>query len=407
MTATDAVIAARQSYGRLLALLASRTGDVASAEDALADAFAQALETWPKRGVPSSPEAWLMTVARNRQLDVWRSASVQTRVELAEEDFEQMYACDTDRDMIPDERLKLMFVCAHPAIDPTLRAPLMLQTVLGIDASVIGQAFLVPESAMAQRLVRVKRKIRDAAIPFHTPSQSDMPERLESVLEAVYGAYSIGWSDTLSADKGDDSLAGESRYLANLLAHLMPDQPEVLGLASYVSLASARSQARFDSLGRFVPLDEQDTGLWDVKQIEWGERLLVRAQAMNSVGRFQLEAAIQSVHTHRAKRGTTDWPSLALLYEGLMRIAPSAGTAVARAVAIGQANGPQAGLVALDAQFTTQATAFQPAWVARAHLLFLQHRFAEAIAALDEAIRLTTDSRIRAHLRRKRASYMN
>ncbi len=408
MQAAEAVIAARHSYGRLLALLASRSGDVASAEDALAEAFAQALETWPKNGVPKNPQAWLMTVAKNRQLDVWRSAGEQTRADLTEEAIEQMFSADTgpDPDDIPDDRLKLMFVCAHPAIDPALRAPLMLQTVLGIDAKVIGPAFLVPEMAMAQRLVRVKRKIRDAAIPFQTPSQSDMPERLESVLEAVYGAYSIGWSDTELAGSNDDSLAEESIFLANLLAHLLPDEPEVLGLASFVSLASSRRQARFDPQGKFVPLDEQDPRSWDLKRIEWGERLLIRAQSMNSIGRFQLEAAIQSVHTNRARSGITDWQSLALLYEGLMQLAPSVGTAVARAIAVGHSSSPAQGLSALDAGIAASNKSFQPAWVARAHLLFLGKHYTQAVEAIDEAIRLTSDSRFRSHLLLKRSDYL-
>jgi predicted RNA polymerase sigma factor len=414
MQVTEAVIAARHSYGRLLALLAARSGDLAGAEDALAEAFAQALETWPENGVPKNPEAWLMTVAKNRQLDVWRSAAERTRVDLTEEAIDQTIeqtiemtmAPDVDRDAIPDERLKLMFVCAHPAIDAALRAPLMLQTVLGIDAQVIGAAFLVPGSAMAQRLVRVKRKIREAGIPFQTPSQSDMPERLESVLEAVYGAYAIGWSDTQLSGNTDDSLAEESRFLANLLAHLMPDEPEVLGLASYVSLASARRQARFDSEGRFVPLADQDTRLWDAKKIEWGERLLLRARSMKVIGRFQLEAAIESVHTSRLRTGTTDWPSLALLYEGLMRISPNLGAAVARAVAVGHSVSPAQGLAALEAGFANEKDTFQPVWVARAHLHFLARQYDQAVAAIDQAIRLTTDSKLNAHLQLKRASYL-
>jgi predicted RNA polymerase sigma factor len=336
---TQALVSARQSYGRLLALLASRSGDLAGSEDALAEAFAQAVETWPRpdKGVPSNPEAWLMAVAKNRQLDVWRSAAHQTSVPLIEEEIEDVLVTDVDHDAIPDERLKLLFVCAHPAIDSALRAPLMLQTVLGIEADAIGAAFLVPTATMAQRLVRVKRKIKDAGIPFETPSQSDMPARLESVLEAIYGAYSIGWQDWLGmvepmvdhsvehrvdhkveqSDGGpDDSLAEESRYLANLLAQLLPDEPEVLGLASYVALASSRRNARFDAQGNFVPLDKQDTALWNSERIAFGEELLQTASRLGKFGRFQLEAAIESVHIHRRKSGTTDWASLTLLYEG-------------------------------------------------------------------------------------------
>jgi predicted RNA polymerase sigma factor len=403
-----ALVKARQSYGRLLALLASRSGDLAGSEDALAEAFAQAVETWPKpdKGVPTNPEAWLMAVAKNRQLDVWRTAAHQTSVPLIEEEVEDVLITDIDHDAIPDERLKLLFVCAHPAIDSALRAPLMLQTVLGLEADAIGAAFLVPTATMAQRLVRVKRKIKDAGIPFQTPSQSDMPARLESVLEAVYGAYSVGWQDWLgSIEQGnrgpDDSIAEEARYLANLLAQLLPEEPEVLGLASYVALASSRRNARFDSQGNFVPLDQQDTSLWNSDRIRFGETLLQTASSMGNFGRFQLEAAIESVHIDRRKSGNTDWASLTLLYEGLFRLAPSVGAAVARAVAVGHAQGSMQGLAALEQIPEDMRTRFQPAWVAKAHLLEMGGYLAGAISAIGAAIDLTKDAKLREHLLRQ------
>jgi predicted RNA polymerase sigma factor len=400
---SEVILNARRSYGRLLALLASRSGDLAGSEDALAEAFAQAIEAWPNKGVPTNPEAWLMAVAKNRQLDVWRSAAHQTSVPLIEEEVEDMLVTDVDHDAIPDERLKLLFVCAHPAIDSALRAPLMLQTVLGIEADAIGAAFLVPTATMAQRLVRVKRKIKEAGIPFETPSQSDMPERLESVLEAIYGAYSIGWQDWLgTSDEGgngpDESLAEESRYLANLLAQLLPDEPEVLGLASYVALASSRRDARFDAAGNFVPLDQQDTSLWNAERIAVGERLLQTAGSMGKFGRFQLEAAIESVHINRKQSGITDWASLALLYEGLLRLAPSAGAAVARAVAVGHAQGYSQGLAALEQIPGEIRLRFQSAWVAKSHLLEIGGFKVDALIALDRAIELTKDAKLAEHL---------
>jgi predicted RNA polymerase sigma factor len=398
-----ALVDARHSYGRLLALLASRSGDLAGSEDALAAAFAQALETWCDKGVPSNPVAWLMTVAKNRQLDVWRSAAHQTNVPFIEEEIEDMLVTNHDHDAIPDERLKLLFVCAHPAIDSALRAPLMLQTVLGIDADAIAAAFLVPTATMAQRLVRVKRKIKEAGIPFQTPSQSDMPERLESVLEAIYGAYSIGWQDWLVSTEDaeqnpDQSLAEESFYLARLLAQLLPHEPEVLGLASYVALASSRRLARFDAKGDFVPLDKQDTALWDAERIAQGEQLLQTAGAMSRLGRFQLEAAIESLHIHRRQLGATDWASLALLYEGLLRLAPSVGAAVARSVAVGQAQGYLQGLAALELIPANRRLSFQPAWVAKSHLLELGGQIPAAHDALDQAIALTKDAKLKAYL---------
>jgi predicted RNA polymerase sigma factor len=407
---TQAIVKARQSYGRLLALLASRSGDLAGSEDALAEAFAQAVETWPKpdKGVPTNPQAWLMTVAKNRQLDVWRSVAQQTSAPLIEEEVEDVLITDFDHDAIPDERLKLLFVCAHPAIDSALRAPLMLQTVLGLEAEAIGAAFLVPTATMAQRLVRVKRKIKDAGIPFQTPSQSDMPSRLESVLEAIYGAYSIGWQDWLGSieqcDRGpDDSIAEEACYLASLLARLLPDEPEVLGLASYTALASSRRGARFDSHGNFVPLDLQDTSLWDSDRIRFGETLLQTASSKGKLGRFQLEAAIESVHIDRSKSGNTDWASLTLLYEGLLRFAPSVGAAVARAVAVGHAQGYVQGLAALEQIPEGIQARFQPAWVAKAHFLEMGGDFVTALEAIENAIVLTIDPKLKEYLLKRRS----
>ncbi len=401
--------AARDSYGRLLSLLASRGADLAGAQDALAEAFRGALEQWGTQGVPNNPEAWLLTVARNQQRDVRGSAAVRTSLPMDEDEMDAMFitAACIDLDAIPDDRLKLLFVCAHPAIDAAMRAPLMLQTVLGLEADVIARAYLIPATAMAQRLVRVKRKIKHAVIPFELPSLSDMPERLEAVLEAVYGAFAIGWDSIASAAQGEvdaNELADEARYLADLLARLLPDDAEVLGLAACISLSNARCAARVAPGGAYVPLESQDTGLWDVRQIAWGERLLQRAQRLNAPGRFQLEAAIQSVHVARAQTGFTDWSALALLYEGLMRTAPCLGAAVGRAIAIGQAQSPAAGLAALDQIDVGAREAFQPAWAARAHLLTLAQQPLEAVKALERAIALAPSAQLRQYLEGQRAA---
>jgi predicted RNA polymerase sigma factor len=383
---------ARASYGRLLALLAARTGDIPSAEDALGDAFLQALTSWPAHGIPDNPEGWLVTVARNRQRDRAKSAAARTSAPLEEVPvFETI-----DLDAIPDKRLELMFVCAHPAIDPGIRTPLMLQTVLGIDAEQIARAFAVPAPTMAQRLVRAKRRIRDARIPFVIPTIQDMPARLPGVLEAVYGAYAIDWL-LVAGEAVRESLSAEALYLASTLASLL-DEPEAAGLAALLALSLARAPARTAG-GRYVPLEEQDTALWDAGLIAAGERWLRRARRADRIGRFQIEAAIQSVHCARARTGATDWAALRVLHDALVGIAPTLGAQVSRAVSIARVDGPRAGLAALDA--IEGAENFQPAWAARAHLLAEAGNTDAAAHAFAKAISLTTEPGLREYLRRR------
>ncbi|HEX6533461.1 MAG TPA: DUF6596 domain-containing protein [Gemmatimonadaceae bacterium] len=394
---------ARAAYGRLLAILAARDGDIESAEDCLADAFAQALRSWPETGVPSNPEAWLLTVARNRRHDLRRSAAHRLSDPL--DDVARGGALpvvpELDLDAIPDRRLALLFVCAHPAIDPAARTPLMLQTVLGFDAGQIARAFAIPAAAMAQRLVRAKRRIRDARIPFVVPERGRMPERLGPVLEAIYGAYAIDFP-LVAGTEPRDSLAAESHYLAATLAELLPDEPEALGLAALISLSLARRPAR-GTVDEFVPLDEQDPSLWDAGLVASGERYLHRARSLGRLGRFQIEAAIQSVHCARATSGVTDWPALRTLHAALLTIAPTLGARVAHAAAVGRVEGARAGLEALDAIADEAAHRFQPAWATRAHLLAESGRVAEAVRAYERAISLTTDQGARRYLERRRA----
>jgi predicted RNA polymerase sigma factor len=397
---------ARDSYGRLLALLAARLGNLAAAEDALAEAFRAALQSWPARGVPDNPDAWLFTTARHAHLDHVRSASERTRAELAPEHWESLWssdsvdAIDVHDDGLPDRRLALMLACAHRAIAEEVHAPLMLQTVLGLEAGVIARAFAMPESTLAQRLVRAKRKIKEAGIRFVVPGRDALPPRLAAVLEAVYAAFAVGWD--LAGDiaqPNEDDLADEARFLATLLTRLVPDDPEVLGLAALVTLAAARRPARLDAAGGYAPLLQQDVARWDRALIGQGETWLLAAHRMQRIGRFQLEAAIHSAHLDRARTGRVDWHAIALLYEGLLRLAPSLGALVGRALAVGQAQGAESGLGALEQLDVTAREQFQPYWAARAELLTRLGRPDEALAALAKAIALAPGAVAAAWLR--------
>lgn len=391
--------AARASYGRLLAYLAARSRDVAAAEDALSDAFLAALETWPRTGVPATPEAWLLVSARRRLVDAARHASVHSAaaamLQLAA-DFPRPDASMTPP--FPDDRLKLLFVCAHPAIDETLHTPLMLQTVLGLDAARIASIFLVAPATMGQRLARVKAKIRDAGIRFEVPDRDALSSRLDAVLEAVYAAYGSGWEDVSGADPKRKGLTGEAIFLARLLSQLLPEEAETHGLLALMLHCEARRGARRDGEGRYVPLSQQDVARWSEAMIDEAERSLAAASQFGRPGRFQLEAAIQSVHAHRAATGRTDWEAIALLYEGLLRIAPTVGARVAAAAALAEARGAATGLAMLDAIEVAAVAAYQPYWVLRAHLLKQAGAIDQARDACQRAIGLSEDPAVREFL---------
>lgn len=396
--------AARHSYGRLVAYLAARTRDVAGAEDALADAFAAALSRWPETGVPDQPEAWLLTVARRRSIDQQRRRMTgetgQAHLRLIGEELEQEMA----REKFPDDRLGLIFACAHPAIDAGVRAPLILQTILGFDAATIASAFLVSPSTMSQRLVRAKSRIKQAGIPFRIPEQAELGERLSAVLEAIYAAFAEGWSDPEGAESRRRNLASEAIWLGRLVVHLMPQEPEALGLLSLMLHAEARRTARRDADGAFVPLSEQDTLLWNAEMISEADAQLQRAGAFDGIGRYQIEAAIQSAHAARRFSGRTDWTAIATLYAGLMTISASPVVAVNHAVAVAYADEPERGIALLDAIDDARLNEYQPYWAARAELLSLAGNVAEADNAYQRAIGLETDQAVRDFLKRKRAA---
>ncbi|RLJ59380.1 RNA polymerase sigma-70 factor (ECF subfamily) [Litoreibacter meonggei] len=385
---------ARASYGRLLAILASHDHDIAAAEDALAEAFAKALEHWPLRGIPNNPEGWLITAARRGRIDAARK---HARTKPLEQHADYMARSD-QHDEIPDERLSLMLVCAHPALSSAIHAPLMLQCVLGLSSERIALAFQTRPSTMAQRLVRAKSKIRDAGITFERPDRDALPDRISTVLEATYAAYSIDWM--LFPDGRD--LSREALFLADLVAHLSPETPEALGLSALISFLSARQDARLKD-GMLVPLDEQNIGLWDHRMIDHANRILANASVARQLGRFQLEASIQAVHAARATTGTTDWEAVAQLYTGLNALFPTLGSRIGQAAAIAQARCAKDGLALLDQLPTRQVANFQPYWATRAQLL-RDDAPQQAKPCYDKAIALCTEPPLRRWLEAQAAT---
>jgi len=397
--------AARESYGRLVAFLAARTRDISGAEDALADAFAAALGSWPRQGVPANPDAWLLTVARRRQTDAARRRQTrlagESHVQLINDELDAAIAEQGD---IPDRRLALMFACAHPAIERGMRAPLILQTVLGLTAADIAAAFLIPPATMGQRLVRAKSRILQAGIPFRVPDRDELPERLDAVLDAVYAAYSKGWSEV---DGGaTPPLADEAIWLGRLIVSLLPEAAEAKGMLALMLYTEARRPARRTAEGAYVPLEVHDTSLWDDSLIEAAETLLHEATAANGPsGRYQLEAAIQSAHIARRLHGAATWPAIVALYDHLLQLTASPVVALNRAVALAELEGPTAALAAIiPLADDKRMQDYQPYWAARAHLLERAGQPAEAHGAFTIALGLTTDPALRRYLEGKRTA---
>jgi RNA polymerase sigma-70 factor (ECF subfamily) len=393
---------ARASYGRLLAFLAARTRDVAGAEDALAEAFASALKTWPEHGVPANPDAWLLTVARRRQTDAVRRRQTRTagegHIQLMTEELAEAAA---NPDAIPDRRLALMFACAHPEIEAGMRAPLILQTILGLTAIDIAAAFLIPPATMGQRLVRAKARIKEAGVPFEIPGRESLAERLDAVLGAIYAAYAKGWTEI--GDATAERLADEAIWLGRLVVSLLPEEPEAKGMLALMLYAEARREARRDGSGAYVPLEAQDIALWDEPQIVSAEALLRDANANGPTGRYQIEAAIQSAHVARRISGRANWDAVVALYDVLLRLTQSPVVVLNRAAALMEVEGPEAALASLDTIAHDRRMAdYQPYWAARGHLAARAGRKAEAHEALTLAMGLATDEAVRQYLATQR-----
>jgi predicted RNA polymerase sigma factor len=399
----DAVV--RRSYGKLVAFLAARTRHVAQAEDALSEAFASALADWPLHGCPSNPEAWLLTVARRKMIDVARrrrsGAIAAEQLRLLADGLEAA-AAEAE---IPDHRLALMFACAHPALEAGIRAPLMLQVVLGLDAKMIASAFLMSPAAMGKRLVRAKDKIRQAGIPFGVPEREELPGRLDTVLDAIYAAFAEGWTDPGGTDVVRRDLTEEAMFLAGLVAELMPDEPEALGLNALMLHAEARRRARRKADGEYVPLAEQDPAQWDQQMIDRAEALLRRAGALGSIGRYQLEGALQSAHVHRCRTGRANWAEVVQLYDALFALAGSPVVAINRALAIAEMHSASSALAAMqEVEADMRLAEYQPYWAARAELLAKTGAHAEARRAYEVAIGLERDPAIRRFLRQRQSA---
>lgn len=404
MTATSQIeVTFREEYGRILAALISQLGDFMLAEDALQDALLNALERWDKEGIPRNPGAWLMAVAKRRAIDRLRRAATQDHIAVMLEPPQEKESDEKEIDMedtLPDDRLKLMFTCCHPALALEAQVALTLHTLGGLSTQDVARAFLVSESTMAQRLARARKKIRDAGIPYRIPPADLFPERLDALLAVIYLIFNEGYVATTGDSLTRQELCSEAIRLCRILVDLLPQSSESRGLLALMLLHDSRREARLTPMGELILLEEQDRTRWDTAKIREGIAVLDEAIALRDPGPYQVQAAISALHAEAPTADATDWTQISMLYDTLAKMTPSVVVEVNRAVAVAMANEPQAGLQIL-LNLESQADSFYPYHVARADLLRRMNQREASADAYQRALDLCGNPTERAYLQRR------
>ena len=397
--------AVRADSGKILAALIHQFSDIQLAEDALQEAVVVALERWPRDGTPDRPAAWLIQTARRKAIDRLRREQNFKRKQPLIGEFEETAMGDWDFEEIPDERLRLIFTCCHPALSRSAQVALTLKTLCGLTTAQVGSAFLVPEITMAQRLVRAKRKIKSAGIPYVVPAADVLPQRVDAVLSVVYLIFNEGYRSSQGAELVQAALCDEAIHLGKMLLQLLPKETEVIGLLALMYFHHARYPARLGHSGHFVSLQEQDRSLWDRQCVKYGDELLHKALMMGRIGPYQIQAAISAIHDHADSYADTDWSQIALLYQKLYELQPTPVVTLNQAVAISYAKGAEHGLKLLEGMPQLKEMAdYQPYYAAKADILHRAKHFLQAIETYRRAIELTHNGAERRYLENKLAT---